>query len=88
MATKLFAGCSDKRHHQNKRVSESLAMKVPDRTPEEKVPGLSRLHCNLDHLLFSSKLNDGEYMVTFESSLLQEFCFSRRLFDMQKLMMQ
>ena len=31
---------------------------------------------------------NGEYMVTFESSLLQEFCLSLRVFDMQNLTMQ
>lgn len=67
---------------------EPLTMKVSDPTREEKVPGLARLHCNPDHLLFLRKVNNGEYMVTFEPPLLQGFCFSCRLFDMQKLLME
>ena len=63
-------------------------MEVLDPRREEKVPRLLRLYCNPDHLLLLRKLNDGEYMVKLESSLLQGFCFSRRLFDMQKLKTQ
>ena len=63
-------------------------MEVLDLRREEKVPRLLRLYCTPDHLLLLRKLNDGEYMVKLESSLLQGFCFSRRLFDMQKLKTQ
>ena len=63
-------------------------MEVLDPRREEKVPRLLRLYCTPDHLFLLRKLNDGEYMVKLESSLLQGICFSRRLFDMQKLITQ
>ena len=56
-------------------------MEVSDPKREEKVLGLAWFLCNQTIYFFQA---NGEYMVTFESSLLQEFCFSLRVFDMQK----
>ena len=66
-------------------LGKSKSAGTPDPKREEKVPDLSRFQCN--HTVYFSQAN-GEYMVTFESSLPQVFCFSLRVFDMQKLMMQ